>query len=129
MKEGADDGVTVLVVDDEPQIVWVLRFSLEAEGYRTVSAADGALALQEIAQHRPRLVLLDLMMPNVDGWHVLEELAKLPADERPRIVVVSALTNLRERAKVTELGADAFVAKPFDVDELLGVVSGLEPVG
>jgi DNA-binding response OmpR family regulator len=129
MKEGADDGVTVLVVDDEPQIVWVLRFSLEAEGYRTVSAADGARALEEIAEHRPRLVLLDLMMPNVDGWHVLEELTKLPADQRPRVVVVSALSSLRERMKVTELGADAFVAKPFDVEELLGVVNGLQLVG
>jgi two-component system, OmpR family, response regulator len=74
-------------------------------------------------------VLLDLMMPNMDGWRVLEEMTKLPAEQRPRIVVVSALTSLGERAKVTELGADAFVAKPFDVDELLGVVNGLEPVG
>jgi DNA-binding response OmpR family regulator len=129
MKEGADDGVTVLVVDDEPQIVWVLRFSLEAEGYRTVCAADGVRALEEIAQHRPRLVLLDLMMPNMDGWHVLEEMTKLPAEQRPRIVVVSALTSQGERKKVTELGADAFIAKPFDVDELLGIVNGLELVG
>jgi CheY-like chemotaxis protein len=129
MKEGADESVTVLVVDDEPQIVWVLRFTLEAEGYRTVSASDGVRALEEIAQHRPRLVLLDLMMPNMDGWHVLEEMTKLPAAERPRIVVVSALTSMQERSKVTQLGADAFVAKPFDVDELIGVVNGMELVG
>jgi len=65
-------------------------------------------------------------MPVMDGWSVLEELQKLPAADRPRVVVVSARASLRDRAKATELGADAFVAKPFSVDELLGVVRGLD---
>jgi two-component system, OmpR family, alkaline phosphatase synthesis response regulator PhoP len=120
---------SVLVVDDEPQVVWMLLFSLEAEGYRTFSAGDGRDALDQIRRHRPRVVLLDIMMPMVDGWSVLQELGTLPADERPRVVVVSARASARDRQKAIELGADAFVAKPFNVDDLLGVVRELEPAG
>jgi CheY-like chemotaxis protein len=117
---------SVLVVDDEPQVVWVLQFSLEAEGYTTYAANNGVEALHEIAQHRPNLMVLDIMMPTMDGWSVLEELRALPPDERPRVVVVSALSSLRDRAKAAELGADAFVPKPFNVDDLLGVLHDLE---
>ncbi len=122
-----ETATSVLVVDDEPQVLWMLRFSLEAEGYETLSARDGASALEEIRQHRPSLVLLDIMMPVMDGWSVLEELQRLPADERPRVVVLSARASLRDRAKAAELGADAFVAKPFGVEDLLSVLRDLEP--
>ena len=117
---------TVLVVDDEPQVVWMLRFSLEAEGYQTLSARDGRSALDEVRRHRPELMLLDIMMPVMDGWSVLEELQTWPATERPRVVVVSARASLRDRAKAMELGADAFVAKPFNVDDLFRVLQELK---
>ena len=117
---------TVLVVDDEPQVVWMLRFSLEAEGYQTLAARDGRAALDEIRRHRPPLMLLDIMMPVMDGWSVLEEIQTLPEEERPRVVVVSARTSVRDRDKATELGADAFVAKPFNIDDLLAVLRELE---
>ena len=109
----------VLVVDDEPQVVWMLQFSLEAEGYQTISARDGRTALDEIMEHRPGMVLLDIMMPVMDGWAVLEALQELPPEQRPRVIVVSARSSLRDRAKAAELGADAFVAKPFNVDDLM----------
>ncbi len=118
--------MTVLVVDDEPQVVWVLQFSLEAEGYRTFTARDGLQALKGISEHHPQLMVLDIMMPNMDGWTVLEELVKLPSDERPRVVMVSALSSKRDRVRAQELGADAFVPKPFNVDELIGVLHELE---
>jgi two-component system alkaline phosphatase synthesis response regulator PhoP len=107
------------VVDDEPQVVWMLRFSLEAEGYQTLSARDGASALAEIREHHPRLMLLDVMMPIMDGWTVLEHLQAMPESDRPKVIVVSARASLRDKAKAIELGADAFVAKPFSVDDLL----------
>jgi CheY-like chemotaxis protein len=110
---------SVLVVDDEPQVVWMLRFSLEAEGYQTLSARDGASALAEIREHHPRLMLLDVMMPIMDGWTVLEHLQAMPESDRPKVIVVSARASLRDKAKAIELGADAFVAKPFSVDDLL----------
>ena len=100
---------SVLVVDDEPQVAWVLRFSLEHEGYRTYTASNGLEALEELEKHHPMLMVLDLMMPGMDGWAVLKELTKLPNDQRPRIVIVSALTGPDDKAKATALGADAFV--------------------
>jgi DNA-binding response OmpR family regulator len=125
---------SVLVVDDEPQVVWMLQFSLQAEGYQTFSARDGRTALEEIREHHPKLMLLDIMMPVMDGWSVLEQMQSLPAEDRPRVIVVSARSSLRDRAKAAELGADAFVAKPFNVDDLLAVLHGLaeapaEPAG
>ena len=117
---------SVLVVDDEPQVVWVLQFSLEAEGYTTYAANNGAEALAEITEHHPNLMVLDIMMPTMDGWSVLEEMMKLPREQRPRVVIVSALSSVRDRAKAAELGADAYVPKPFNVDELLEVLQGLE---
>jgi DNA-binding response OmpR family regulator len=66
------------------------------------------------------------MMPTMDGWSVLKELQQMPEEERPRVVVVSALSSLRDRARAAELGADAFVPKPFNVDEIIEVLQGLE---
>ncbi len=117
---------SVLVVDDEPQVVWMLQFSLEAEGFQTFAARDGRTALDELRQHRPQLMLLDIMMPIMDGWSLLQEIRDLPEGERPRVVVVSARASLRDRAKAAELGAVAFVAKPFNVDDLLGVLNRLK---
>jgi CheY-like chemotaxis protein len=116
---------SVLVVDDEPQVAWVLRFSLEHEGYRTYTASNGIEALEELEKHHPAVVVLDLMMPEMDGWAVLREMRKLPVDERPRVVIVSALTGPEDKAKATDLGADAFVPKPFDVEQLIDVLGGL----
>ena len=119
-------GTSVLVVDDEPQVVWVLQFSLEAEGYTTFAARDGVQALSAIAEHHPKLMLLDIMMPAMDGWSVLEQMMELPREDRPRVIVVSAMANLRDRARAAEMGADAFMPKPFNVDDLLGVLHDLE---
>jgi two-component system, OmpR family, KDP operon response regulator KdpE len=126
MTDQATIRTSVLVVDDEPQVVWVLQFSLEAEGYTTFAARDGVQAMSAIAEHHPQLMLLDIMMPTMDGWSVLEEMMRLPREERPRVVVVSAMANLRDRAKAAEMGADAFMPKPFNVDDLLAVLQGLE---
>jgi DNA-binding response OmpR family regulator len=126
MTELGSLGTSVLVVDDEPQVVWVLQFSLEAEGYTTFAARDGLQAMSAIAEHHPKLMVLDIMMPSMDGWSVLEEMMQLPREERPRVIVVSAMSNLRDRAKAAEMGADAFMPKPFNVDDLLDVMHDLE---
>jgi CheY-like chemotaxis protein len=125
MGEMNEQGGSVLVVDDEPQVAWVLRFSLEHEGYRTYTASNGLEALEELEKHHPSVMVLDLMMPEMDGWAVLGEMNKLPVAERPRVVIVSALTGPDDKTKATALGADAFVPKPFDVEELIAVLDGL----
>ena len=104
----------------------MLQFSLEADGYQTLVARDGKGALGDVREHHPSVVLLNIMMPVMDGWAFLEQLQELPASERPRVIVVSARSSLRDRAKAAELGADAFVAKPFSVDDLLVVLHDVE---
>jgi DNA-binding response OmpR family regulator len=127
----AGDGIgnlahRVLVVDDEPQVVWVLQLALDAEGYEVLTARDGVEALAQISQGHPELMLLDVMMPRMDGWSVMREMSKLPVEERPRVVMVTALASSHDRATAAELGADAYVPKPFDMDLLLGVLHGLQ---
>ena len=122
----AQQAPSILIVDDEPQVVWMLQFSLEAEGYRTYSARDGRLALAEMRERKPDVVLLDIMMPIMDGWSVLEEMRQM-AGHRPRVVVLSARSSMRDRAKASELGADHFMAKPFNMDDLLSLVAQLSP--
>ena len=115
---------SVLVVDDEPQVVWILEFSLRGEGYETFSAHDGMEALDQIRRHHPDLMVLDVMMPRMDGWSVLEALGSMPAAERPRVVMVTALASANDRERAEQLGAEAFVPKPFDMDHLVGVLQG-----
>jgi DNA-binding response OmpR family regulator len=116
----------ILVVDDEPQVVWVLQLALDAEGYEVLTARNGLEALAQIAEGHPELMVLDVMMPRMDGWSVMRELSKLPESERPRVVMVTALASGRDRATAAELGVDAYVPKPFDMDHLLGVLHGLQ---
>ena len=116
---------SVLVVDDEPQVVWILEFSLQGEGYETFSAHDGMEALDQIRRHRPDLMVLDVMMPRMDGWSVLEALAEMPLAERPRVIMVTALASASDRDRAMRLGAEAFVPKPFDMEHLVGVLQGL----
>jgi two-component system, OmpR family, alkaline phosphatase synthesis response regulator PhoP len=107
----------VLIVDDEPDILLMLRVNLEGEGFSTALAGDGETALRRIEEERPDVVLLDVMMPVMDGWGVLAGLHRL--DPRPRILVLSAKSGARDMAKAYELGADEYVTKPFDPDELI----------
>jgi two-component system response regulator MprA len=116
---------SVLVVDDEPQVVWVLEFSLQGEGYETFTAHDGFEALDQIERHHPDLMVLDVMMPRMDGWSVLEAVAKLPPESRPRVVMVTALASSVDQARAKQMGAAAYVPKPFDMDQLVGVLQGL----
>jgi CheY-like chemotaxis protein len=120
---------SVLVVDDEPQVVTVLELGLHAAGYATFAAHDGLEAMAQIDRHHPAIMVLDVMMPRMDGWSVLEALHRLPRAERPRVIMVTALATPGDRERATALGAEAYVAKPFDVDELMRVVRGLELVG
>ena len=98
----------------------MLRVNLEAEGYQTALAADGETALRRIADERPDLILLDVMMPVIDGWGVLEALARDVFSQR--VVVVSAKASERDVTRALELGASAYLSKPFDPDELIEVV-------
>ena len=102
---------TVLIVDDEPDLVMLLRLALEAAGYSTVEASDGQEALDVIKVSHPDVVLLDIMMPRMDGWATLEHLGE--TGEHPHVIMVTAKTASRERDRAMAMGAEDFVTKPF----------------
>ena len=106
----------VLIVDDEPDILLMLRVNLEADGYETALAADGETALQRIVEGRFDLMLLDVMMPVMDGWGVLDALPRLA--HPPRVIVVSAKSSDRDITRAIEAGAVDYLTKPFSPAEL-----------
>jgi two-component system, chemotaxis family, chemotaxis protein CheY len=112
----------VLVVDDDPDILDALAEILEVEGYDVQRARNGREALQRLEQGLPDLVLLDLMMPVMDGWEFARSLAP---GARPPIIVLSADRNVSVKAK--EIGALGWLAKPFELSELLAAVRGAVP--
>jgi CheY-like chemotaxis protein len=112
----------VLVVDDERSIRTICRVNLEGDGLAVQEAKDGAGALAQVRQERPSLVLLDVMMPGLDGWRVAEELAADPATRDIPVVFLSARAAEEDRRRAQELGAVAYVVKPFDPLELGGIV-------
>jgi len=112
---------TVLLVDDEPDILLMLRMSFEDEGHDVVTAANGEQALQRLAEGGIDAVVLDMMMPVVDGWGVLK--GKLATGDTTPVIVVSAKSDPRDAEKVVELGAVDYVMKPFDLDGLIRLVT------
>jgi CheY-like chemotaxis protein len=115
-RQGAD--CTVLVVDDEPDIRFLLAVTLQMAGYRVIEAAHGGAALEQVRRTRPRLVITDLMMPVMDGHELIEQLRADRDTAAIPIVLLSATAG-------TEPGADAVLTKPFDQDELVGLVGEL----
>jgi DNA-binding response OmpR family regulator len=110
----------VLIVDDEPDLVRFVKRALESDGHRVLCAADGAVGLQMALAEQPDVVLLDLVMPGVDGQSMLNGL--LAVGHRTRVIVVSATADIGARVDVLDSGADDFVAKPFSIRELLARV-------
>ncbi|HTG47718.1 MAG TPA: response regulator [Actinomycetota bacterium] len=115
----------VLIVEDDPDLLVVLRVNLTAVGLDPILAGDGRTAISRIQAERPDAVVLDVMLPGIDGWSVLEDLHTM-GDPVP-IVVCSAKKNAEDMARARALGASGYVVKPFDIDRLLDAV--LEAVG
>ncbi len=128
-------GARILVVDDEPQIRRSLQVNLESRNYTVVTAATGEKALEEINRRKPDVVILDLVLPSIDGIEVtrrIREQSPVP------IIVLSAIGDERKKVEALESGADDYVTKPFGMEELLArvrsalrrtvAVSGIEPI-
>ena len=114
----------ILVVDDDQVIQQLLKVNLELEGYAVEVASDGEEALVLFDRFRPDLVLLDIMMPKLDGWEVARRLAKTTGGPVP-IVLLSALAQESDVQKGNDLGVAAYVTKPFDPIQLLHLVAGI----
>jgi len=118
-------GALILVADDEPNIRETISFILEMEGFRVECAEHGEEAWEKILALRPQVALLDAMMPRLDGFSICRRVRAEPATAGVRIVMVTALGQLADRERALAAGADRYVAKPFDEEELLQVIREL----
>jgi DNA-binding response OmpR family regulator len=110
---------TILVVDDEPRYVRLMEANLTSEGYQVLKALNGQEAVEVVAESHPDLVLLDIMMPGVDGFVACERIREFSSVP---IIVVTAKGEERDRVKGLDLGADDYIVKPFSATELLARV-------
>ena len=117
----------VLVIDDEPDVRWLIRMSLERAGHEVLAAEDGLRGVALAMKQHPDVIVLDLMMPVMDGYTVLDELAKDPRTAGIPVLVLSARAIPAEAKRATEAGARRFLEKPFDpevlADELMEILA------
>jgi two-component system OmpR family response regulator len=109
-------GIRVLVVDDEPNILQFLEIGLQNEGFEVQTAPDGMSAITLLRQFQPHVVILDVMMPGMDGFEVCRMLKK---NDNIAVIMLTAKDEVDDRVKGLTIGADDYVAKPFSFDELL----------
>lgn len=117
--------VHALIVEDEESILLSLEFLLTEEGYSVVTAQDGAAALNAAAAQTPDLVLLDVMLPHIDGFEVCRQMRANPLLKNTRIMMVTARGRESEVEHGLSLGADAFLSKPFSTRELMEKIRSL----
>jgi PAS domain S-box-containing protein len=112
----------ILVADDEPDLAFLLRVMLEAAGYEVESAADGRSAIEAVRTGSPDLLVLDAMMPGVDGWDVLAAVRSDPATAELPVVMLTALSSDADRRRAEEHGVVVYMTKPFNRDALAGAI-------
>jgi two-component system, OmpR family, alkaline phosphatase synthesis response regulator PhoP len=112
----------VLIIDDEAPIRLLCRVNLEAEGMEVVEAPDGPTGLEVVERERPDAILLDVMMPGLDGWSVAERLLEKEDTREIPIVFLTARADLRDRARGMDLGGLDYITKPFNPVDLASLV-------
>ena len=115
----------ILVVDDETDIRRMLQWSLKDQGYQVLTASDGREALEQIAIGQPDLVVLDVMLPGIDGYEVLQKVRANPATATLPVIMLTALDKGSDVAKGWKAGADLYFAKPFAPAELVEAIGRL----
>jgi DNA-binding response OmpR family regulator len=112
----------ILIVDDESAIRLVCRLNLDSAGFHTLEAADGETALALARSEHPDLILLDVMLPGIDGWRVAEQLAASPETREIPILFLSARAERSDEARGHEAGGLGYITKPFDPEDLISLV-------
>lgn len=115
----------ILIVDDEEHIVELLKFNLENSGFKVITAYNGIDALKMIREEHPKLVLLDLMLPGLDGYDVCKEVRRDASIEKTSIIMITAKGDELDKILGLELGADDYITKPFSVRELMARVKAV----
>lgn len=114
-----------LVVDDEPNILLSLEFLMKKQGYQVFIARDGKEALEIIEEETPSLVILDIMMPEVDGYEVCRHMRAQERFNDTKIIFLSAKAKEEEKQKGLDLGANLYITKPFSTRSLIKQIEGL----
>lgn len=112
----------ILIADDDPVIIRLLQVNLEMEGYEVVTALDGQEAVERALAEKPDLVILDIMMPRMDGWAAREALSREPALKDTPVIFLSARAQQADLRKGYEAGVAEYVTKPFDPVDLLDII-------
>lgn len=115
----------ILIVDDEPNILLSLEFLMKKSGFEVFIARDGKEALSIINENRPEVIILDIMMPEVDGYEVCQLVKSNPALHHIKVIFLSAKTKESDIQKGLEMGADLYLTKPFSTKELMEKVKSL----
>lgn len=115
----------ILIADDEHKIVMTLEYAFRKAGYEVFIARDGTEVLEILKEQIPDLILLDIMMPNLDGYSTLSEIKKEEKYQKIKVIFLSAKTSEKDINKGLELGADAFVTKPYSIKKLTEKVEEL----
>ena len=123
MTDTAKPAARVLIVDDEPNVLLSLQFLMKNAGYDVRTARDGEEALAEIAREKPDILLLDVMMPKLDGFTVCQRLRADPATKVLPVIMLTARSRDVEREKGLSLGANDYITKPFSTTHLLESVA------
>lgn len=109
----------ILVVDDEPEYVWIIQTNLEARGYEVITASDGIPAVELAAGEKPDLILLDVKMPDLDGYQACRQIRQFSSVP---IIMLTAKAEYDDKVRGLDVGADDYVTKPFNIEELLARV-------
>lgn len=117
--------LTILVADDDPGTRLSISDYLELSGYLVVSAEDGRKALAMVDQYQPHLIVTDITMPQMDGYELVRQVRRQPAFRLLPVIFLTARTNTQERILGYQLGCDAYLPKPFDLEELGAVIRNL----
>lgn len=115
----------ILVMDDDPNAVQLLKLALETKGYQVITASDSRQGLRQIWAEQPDLLILDVMMPGLDGFEVCRQLRQAPQTEELPIIMLSARREVADRVKALKLGADDYISKPTDMAEVIARVETL----
>ena len=114
----------ILIADDEPEVLRVMGKKLKAEGYRVITALDGLEAWAKIRSEQPDVILLDLTMPGLDGFEVLEKLRAQPSAKKWQpVIIVSAREELEDMKKGFSLEADHYITKPCQMEDILKAIA------
>ena len=117
----------ILLVDDEPSIVKMVAKRLEVAGFEVIVAMDGEEALEKAKTQNPDVIILDCMLPKLNGYEVCAALKKDPERQKIPVIMLSARVQERDEKAGLECGADAYIRKPFNSQELVGQVNALSP--